>query len=391
MKKQISLIIVICLLVSIFPNMAFASVPANLENKSNYQIYTAIGDSICAGFTQLDYEYIRGFDIMDNIHNSPKLCYARLVGKAMGSTVNNLGKCGCTSDELLNIITDPNNKYYDVYRKHIAESNLITLEIGSNDLIMATVHSILKCIGGDFSNMSNQDILALAEPLLTGDIPGIKNNIKQVTGIDLNQEQIKAIQTALSDEALSVTLEKAYENYSCNFPKISDEIRTINPMAEIVILNYYNPFKGMNLSWGNISYNTGDVIQKSTDQMNEFTRNLCQNKDYLYIDISDTFTNIIDAHPSTVGHAQIAAKITDGLLNIVTAFAQFGGTITPFGINTVKNRSTITFSISANPGYMISDVLVDGKSVGSVNTYTFTDIRDNHLILAKSKRASASY
>ncbi len=392
MKKRIILfMLVIGMFSCIFPTVASAGDTREVTSKKPYyESYTAIGDSICAGFTQVDYEYVNGFDMAENIENSPKLCYARLTGNVLGSTVYNLGKCGCDTNELLDILTDEDNKYYNVYRDCISGSDLITLEIGSDDLIMASAHSILNCIDEDFADMSNQEIIAMVEPLLTGNISGIIDSIELAAGINLNREQIEAIQGELSDESLSATLEEAYKTFCDNFPQTVNEIRAVNSTAEFVILNYYNPYEDMNFNWGNISYNTGKVIQKATDQMNEFTQNYCQNKDYLYVDISDTQTNVVDPHPSTAGHLQITAKIIDGLLNTVTALAQTGGTITPSGIKTAKFRDWLTFSISADTGYEIRDVLVDGESIGSVNTYTFTDIRENHCITVDFQRTDGN-
>jgi hypothetical protein len=39
-----------------------------------------------------------------------------------------------------------------------------------------------------------------------------------------------------------------------------------------------------------------------------------------------------------------------------------------------------TFTIAANTGYAINDVLVDSVSVGAVGSYTFADVQTNHTI-----------
>ena len=67
---------------------------------------------------------------------------------------------------------------------------------------------------------------------------------------------------------------------------------------------------------------------------------------------------------------------------IITASAGNGGTITPSGDVNVNCGESMAFTISANEGYMISDVLVDGQSVGSQSTYTFTNVTENHTISA---------
>ena len=64
----------------------------------------------------------------------------------------------------------------------------------------------------------------------------------------------------------------------------------------------------------------------------------------------------------------------------ITASAENGGTITPSGVVNVNCGESKAFTISANEGYMISDVLVDGQSVGTQSSYTFTNVDANHTI-----------
>lgn len=66
----------------------------------------------------------------------------------------------------------------------------------------------------------------------------------------------------------------------------------------------------------------------------------------------------------------------------ITSAAEKGGSISPSGIQTVYENSSKTFTITPDKGFYIKDIIVDGKSVGAMNSYTFTSIRDNHTIIA---------
>ena len=66
----------------------------------------------------------------------------------------------------------------------------------------------------------------------------------------------------------------------------------------------------------------------------------------------------------------------------ITASAGNGGTISNAGSTTVNCGEDITYTITPDEGYMISDVLVDGQSVGSVSSYQFTNVIANHTISA---------
>ena len=66
----------------------------------------------------------------------------------------------------------------------------------------------------------------------------------------------------------------------------------------------------------------------------------------------------------------------------ITATAGSGGTISPPGEVSVNQGANKDFTITANPGYKISDVVVDDSSVGPVSTYPFTNVTSTHTISA---------
>ena len=58
---------------------------------------------------------------------------------------------------------------------------------------------------------------------------------------------------------------------------------------------------------------------------------------------------------------------------------------------TVAKGESATFAIAASSGYEISDVTVDGASVGKVESYTFSDVSANHTIEARFAEAAAKF
>lgn len=72
----------------------------------------------------------------------------------------------------------------------------------------------------------------------------------------------------------------------------------------------------------------------------------------------------------------------------ITAEAGEGGSISPSGRVSVTRGSDKTFTISAAEGYVIADVLVDGESIGAVDSYTFENVRQNHTIEARFQPVS---
>jgi len=67
---------------------------------------------------------------------------------------------------------------------------------------------------------------------------------------------------------------------------------------------------------------------------------------------------------------------------IITASSGTGGTISPSGSVSVNSGSSQTFTITPNFGYQISAVTVNGSSVGTVPTYTFSNVTSNGTISA---------
>jgi len=71
----------------------------------------------------------------------------------------------------------------------------------------------------------------------------------------------------------------------------------------------------------------------------------------------------------------------------ITASAGAGGTISPSGAVQVSAGSNPTFQFIPDAGYEVLDVTVDGSSVGSNTSYTFTNVSSNHTIAVTFKRA----
>ena len=83
----------------------------------------------------------------------------------------------------------------------------------------------------------------------------------------------------------------------------------------------------------------------------------------------------------SMDNVQLYAEERDNYVS-VTATAGEGGSITPTGAVSVKEGASQTFAIAAQEGYAIADVLVDGQSVGAVDSYTFENVTANHTIAA---------
>jgi|GEM_PF-4126340 len=87
---------------------------------------------------------------------------------------------------------------------------------------------------------------------------------------------------------------------------------------------------------------------------------------------SYTFENVIENHTISVTFAINVYKIT--------ATAGKGGSIAPKGVTEVAHGGSQAYTITTAKGYRIAAVLVDGKSVGVMATYTFENVGADHTI-----------
>ncbi|MEO0024096.1 MAG: hypothetical protein RL196_537 [Actinomycetota bacterium] len=66
----------------------------------------------------------------------------------------------------------------------------------------------------------------------------------------------------------------------------------------------------------------------------------------------------------------------------IVASVTAGGSMSPTGTATVASGASQTYTITPNSGFQISSVQVDNASVGTVASYTFSNVTANHTILA---------
>ncbi len=87
---------------------------------------------------------------------------------------------------------------------------------------------------------------------------------------------------------------------------------------------------------------------------------------------SYTFSNITQNH-------SIGVTFTTDVYTI-TASAGTGGSISPSGAIAVAHGASQTFTFAPQAGYHVANVTVDGQSLGSIESYAFSNITGNHTI-----------
>lgn len=223
------------------------------DNVSTTIRYVALGDSIAYGY---------GLD------NKEEESYVGLVRRYFEKkydyvVTSNFGQNGMRSEELLDILTNPENENYRKYQATLSYADVVTLSIGSNDL--------LHLIRLDFN---------MGEAI---------------------REKAENFRQACCD-------------FAERFPKIIKEIHAINPQVKIYANNVYNPAKGLSFYAG-----IYDVAERYINLLNEAFE---KSDEYCLVDIKDVFDkqeksmiNVslkgreIDPHPSREGHKLIGQAV----------------------------------------------------------------------------------
>ena len=95
----------------------------------------------------------------------------------------------------------------------------------------------------------------------------------------------------------------------------------------------------------------------------------------------------------TAEYSGVSASCTVEVVGDVTITASAGehGKINPSGEVSVKSNAKTTFTIIPDYGYVVKDVQVNGASVGAVESYTFSNPKDNATIHADFAAVNVSY
>lgn len=96
---------------------------------------------------------------------------------------------------------------------------------------------------------------------------------------------------------------------------------------------------------------------------------------------SYTFNNVTASH--TIAASFVA-------IHTISASAGAGGLISPSGTTTVTNGNTQSYTITADAGYSVYNVVVDGVAQGAITNYSFTSVAGNHTIFALFVAPAAS-
>ena len=289
MKKRIvSLLLALALLV-------LPVLPAFAAEEDSYT-YVALGDSITTGVGLKDTHFsstAKSYDVQENYHDYSKDCYVARVADALG-----LDRDHAMSSNILDLVrtgsTASGVAYYDLptLRQELADADLITLLIGSNDTVLQLM--------GAMGRATNGKATKLLIPLLTGtmrelNLQTLQTLRKSLENLDLTPEELKAA-LKLLDSGMEEICDQTRGQTVANVEQILQELRALNPDAQIILVGYYNPLPFL------------PTYGRHFRLLNRSVKALAQQYGADYVSIP--YTSIAnDGHPTVCGHKYIARQI----------------------------------------------------------------------------------
>ena len=207
----------------------------------------------------------------------------------------------------------------------------------------------------------------------TGLLTPVKVGIVTVT---VTKAEDKDYKEAVSD-AVIVTITKARPTGQPNYTKIITRGKTLDDAALTLADSTISPADGV-LEWVD---DAGNVLPGST--------RVKANTAYKW-----RFTPADGNYTTLSGEIELYYKPNGGSQygtdHTIRASAGVNGTISPAGWTSVGEGGEQTFTITPDAGYAVAKVLVDGRSVGAVTSYTFRNVTQDHTIEAVFMKANGN-
>lgn len=319
-KNVISLVLALVMTVSLCVMPAIA----DNSNAKPYKVYTAIGDSIPAGYGPYNY-LIKGYDRIPNT-------YPVYVADAVAEEYIPLARTGFRTVELRYMLEedfegDPPmlfsmGRMYEeeialrkpTYEPSIVRSDLITLNVGTNDILSYAFYYAKDKLSNDPTYKKITDALnaMLGE---TDDIGLLFNEMFSMA----NSLGYYAEYFAAFAEGIYVGFNGLKENWD----SIVGDIYALNPDVELLVIGIYNPLKTTSLTSYDI-YPLGKAFQIIVDLANQYLKNTSKYcRQYTFVDVKDTEIYELGAfsdanyqkqmmgltHPTKNGHQYMANQI----------------------------------------------------------------------------------
>lgn len=289
---------------------------ASEEDKDEQLTYVALGDSIVAGVGLADVQYSArsgySVDMAPNFHGYSPNCYVGKVAAALGLDRDhaiNLGLPALTAPDLADMIrygkmpqmnmASGCEYNYPEFQDYIRKADVVSVQIGSNDAFVPCIVAL--------GNATNWKSEKLAATILAGDLRNEGSGstmsaiYRSIKAMDLTKAERDATWNLLFS-GMSKICDETYPKTTAALISIVQEIRNLNPDAQIILVGYTNPVP-LIPCW-----------RSYFNKLNKFEKQIAKTYNLTYVAIPNTETTL-DVHPTIKGHQYIANKLVNAIEN----------------------------------------------------------------------------
>ena len=284
--------------------------------KDEQLTYVALGDSIVSGVGLADVQYSArsgySVDMAPNFHGYSPDCYVGKVAAALGLDRDhaiNLGLPALTAPDLADMIrygkmpqmnmASGCEYNYPEFQDYIRKADVVSVQIGSNDAFVPCIVAL--------GNATNWKSEKLAATILAGDLRNegsgstMSTIYRSIKDMKLTKAETNATWN-LFFSGMSKICDETYPKTSAALISIVQEIRKLNPDAQIILVGYTNPVP-LIPCW-----------RSYFNKLNKFEKQIAKTYNLTYVAIPNTETTI-DVHPTIKGHQYIANKLVNAIEN----------------------------------------------------------------------------
>ena len=275
--------------------------------------YIALGDSIVAGIGLPDAVYQRNgryYDVSGNYQGYSKDCYVARVAEGLGLSRDqtaNYGMPALMSGDLLELVRTGSCQSASInfslpdLRQELKHAQVITVEIGANDVLVPIMYGIASAMGGP-------QVFEALLPMLEGDFRQMDASSfaalrENLDSLNITAQQRKAL-LKLLDSGIAEICTQSQASTLANLEALLQELKALNPDAQIVLVGYYNPVPLLPAP--------ANPFVKHFRTLNRSVQKLAQQYDVAFASAAYTLV-ANDAHPTACGHKYLARQILKAL------------------------------------------------------------------------------
>jgi len=188
---------------------------------------------------------------------------------------------------------------YPEFQDYIRKADVVSVQIGSNDAFVPCIVAL--------GNATNWKSEKLAATILAGDLRNEGSGstmsaiYRSIKAMNLTKAERDATWNLLFS-GMSKICDETYPKTTAALISIVQEIRNLNPDAQIILVGYTNPVP-LIPCW-----------RSYFNKLNKFEKQIAKTYNLTYVAIPNTETTL-DVHPTIKGHQYIANKLVNAIEN----------------------------------------------------------------------------